>query len=119
VDRSEAVALLEPEVLIFRADLIPRTPDLGCPQNRHNRAYRPKHPYDSDNENFSIKIVTEVLTLRCMKCDAQITPNGDTNNARFVADCLHCDAVNLLVESRDHPGTYYVAGVSVAAKRSR
>ena len=52
-----------------------------------------------------------------MKCDAQITPNGDTNNARFVADCLHCDAVNLLVESRDHPGTYYVAGVSVVSKR--
>ena len=52
-----------------------------------------------------------------MKCDGQITPNGNTGNARFVADCLNCGAVNLLVASLDRPGTYYVAGVSVARAR--
>ena len=73
---------------------------------------------DSGNEYFSIEIVSEYPTLRCLKCDAQITSNGNTGNARFVADCLHCGAVNLLVESTDHPGNmYYVAGVSVALKR--
>jgi len=52
-----------------------------------------------------------------MKCDGQITPNGNTGNARFVADCLSCTAVNLLTESIDRPGKYYVAGVSVALRR--
>ena len=52
-----------------------------------------------------------------MKCDAQITPNGDTHNARFVADCLDCGAVNLLIESVDRPGRYYVVGLSVVLKR--
>jgi len=65
----------------------------------------------------SVEIVAEELTLRCMKCDDQISPNGNTDNARFVADCLNCGAVNLLVASLDRPGTYYVAGVSVARAR--
>jgi hypothetical protein len=52
-----------------------------------------------------------------MKCDAQITPNGKNHNARLVADCLSCEAVNLLVESVHRPGTYYVAGLSVARTR--
>ena len=76
-----------------------------------------KHPYDWHNDHFSIEIVAGHLTLSCMKCDAQITPNGNADNARFVAVCLHCGAINLLVESTDHPGTCYVAGVSVVSKR--
>jgi len=76
-----------------------------------------EHPYDWHNDHFSIEIVPGHLTLSCMKCDGQITPNGDTHNARFVADCLDCGAVNLLIESVDRPGRYYVAGLSVVLKR--
>ena len=70
-----------------------------------------------DIKHFTSDSVPEDLTLRCMKCDGQITPNGNTGNARFVADCLSCTAVNLLIESIDRPGKYYVAGVSVALRR--
>ena len=69
------------------------------------------------NENSSFEFMHEDLTLRCMKCDAEITPNGKTGNALLVANCSNCNAVNLLADSIDRPGTYYVTGVSFASRR--
>jgi len=64
------------------------------------------------NENLSFEFMLEVPTLHCLKCDAEITSNGETGNARLVANCPSCRSVNLLGESIQRPGTFYVVGVS-------
>jgi hypothetical protein len=55
--------------------------------------------------------------LLCMKCNSPIEPNGATPNARLVADCLNCSAVNLLAEYSGNAGTYHVIGVIFPKER--